>query len=251
MEQLHVRPLLPETVDLGGSAGQIFDRQAQVRWTQAIAGGGWFRGGQWSVALENPESVVVVPGGASFRADDDHVPDLTGQLLLETGKGKVAVAALLRQIRADSRTPNVVDQSFGSAISVAGVFSTIGKDDVRFAATAGNGIGRYANGFFADGVVASDGALRLPRQWVWHAAYRHYWAATLRSSLVLSAAHASNPAETPGNTNKGTSSVHANVIWTPVANTDLGIEYIRATRKTEDGQSGRLNRLQLAAKYAF
>lgn len=244
-------PSLPETVDFGGPAGQIFDRQAQVRWTQAIAGSGWFRGGQWSVAFENPESVVAVPGGASFRADDDHVPDLTGQLLLEAGKGKVAVSALLRQIRADSRTPNVVDQSFGSAISVAGVFSTIGKDDVRFAATAGNGIGRYANGFFADGVVGNDGALRLPRQWVWHAAYRHYWADSLRSSLVLSAAHASNPAETPGNTNKGTTSVHANLIWAPVANTDLGIEYIRATRRTEDGQSGRLNRLQLSAKYAF
>ena len=244
-------PSLPETVDFGGPAGQIFDRQAQLRWTQAIASNGWFRGAQWSLALENPESVVVIPGGATFRADDDHVPDITGQLVFEAGKGKVAVSALLRQIRADSRTPNVVDHSFGTAISVAGVFPTVGKDDVRFAATAGNGIGRYANGFFADGVVGSDGTLRLARQWVWHAAYRHYWTNTLRSSLVLSGAHASNPAETAGTTNQGTGSVHANLIWTPVANTDLGIEYIRATRKTEDGESGRLNRLQLSAKYAF
>src|SRR6202162_135532 len=72
---------LPDTLDFGGPVGQIFDRQAQVRWTQsfgASAGGG---GGQWSVGLENPETVVQIPGGASFRADDDHWPDITGQVL--------------------------------------------------------------------------------------------------------------------------------------------------------------------------
>jgi hypothetical protein len=36
-----------------------------------------------------------------------------------------------------------------------------------------------------------------------------------------------------------------------VANSDLGIEYIYADRKTEDGLKGHLNRLQAAAKYAF
>ena len=32
---------------------------------------------------------------------------------------------------------------------------------------------------------------------------------------------------------------------------DLGVEYIVASRRTEDGQSGHLNRLQVAAKYSF
>jgi hypothetical protein len=34
-------------------------------------------------------------------------------------------------------------------------------------------------------------------------------------------------------------------------NSDLGVEYIYADRKTEDGLKGRLNRLQASAKYAF
>ena len=35
------------------------------------------------------------------------------------------------------------------------VLPTIGKDDFRFTATAGNAIGRYSDGFFPDGENAS------------------------------------------------------------------------------------------------
>jgi len=37
----------------------------------------------------------------------------------------------------------------------------------------------------------------------------------------------------------------------PVTNTDLGLEYIYANRKSEDGLKGHLNRLQASAKYTF
>ena len=45
----------PELNDLGGPAGQIFGRQAQVRWKQPT---GW---GSWQVALENPETTLSIP----------------------------------------------------------------------------------------------------------------------------------------------------------------------------------------------
>ena len=61
---------LPETLDFGGPAGQTFVRQAQLRWTQP------FTGGQWSVALENPETVVARPDGSALRADDDRAFDI-------------------------------------------------------------------------------------------------------------------------------------------------------------------------------
>lgn len=82
-------------------------------------------------------------------------------------------------------------------------------------------------------------------------AYRHYWTERLRSSLVLSAAGEDDPSGAPGNTNKSTRSVHANLIFSPVAKSDVGLEYIYADRETEDGQRGHLNRLQASAKYAF
>jgi hypothetical protein len=244
-------PSLPETLDFGGPVGQVFDRQAQLRWTQAFDAGRTLGAGQWSIALENPESVVTVPGGASFRADDDHVPDLTGQVVFGTPRGKFAVSAIVREVRADSRTPAVVDRHAGGALSVAGVIPVIGNDDLRFVATAGNAIGRYSNGFFPDGIVDADGRLALPRQWGWYAGYRHFWRQDLRSSLVLSGAGETAPAGTPGSTNRSTHSLHANLIWSPIANADLGVEYIHADRETEDGLKGRLNRFQASAKYAF
>jgi hypothetical protein len=243
---------LPDTVDFGGPVGQIFDRQAQVRWTQPFGDSGSTTSGQWSVGLENPEAVLQIPGGASFRADDDRLPDLTGQVLFNTSMGKVSVHGLVRQIRVDSATaPAAASQKWGGAVSVAGVITTVGRDDFRFTASAGNAIGRYSNGFFPDGVLGADGQIGLPKQWGWFAAYRHYWFDQLRSNLVLSTASEDNPAGAPANTNKSTASAHVNLIWSPVTNADLGLEYIFADRKTEDGLKGHLNRLQAAAKYAF
>ncbi len=145
----------------------------------------------------------------------------------------------------------VVDQRVGGALSIAGVIPVAGKDDLRFVATAGNAIGRYSNGFFQDGVVDADSRIGLPRQWGWYGAYRHFWSDDLRSNLVLSSASQSNPAGTPGGTSRSTHSAHVNLIWSPVANTDLGVEYIYADRETDDGLKGHLNRLQASAQYTF
>jgi hypothetical protein len=243
---------LPETLDFGGPVGQIFDRQAQVRWTQAFAASGWHAPGQWSVGLENPETVAQLPGGGTFRADDDRFPDITGQVRFDTSRGKFSVHGILRQIRVDSAAaPAVTDQRLGGAFSVAGIVPVIGNDDVRFTASAGNAIGRYSDGFFPDAVVDDRSRLALPQQWGVFGAYRHFWSDTLRSSLVLSMAHESNPANAPGNTNRETRSAHVNLIWSPVANSDVGVEYIRADRQTQDGLRGHVNRLQASAKFTF
>ena len=242
---------LPDTLDFGGPVGQIFDRQAQVRWTQSFGASSLGTGGQWSVGLENPETNVQIPGAATLAAMRDRVPDITGQALFNTSIGKISVHGVVRQLRVDSAAPAAVSEKWGGAVSVAGVLPTVGKDDFRFTASAGNAIGRYLDGFFPDAVLGADGQIRLPKQWGWFAAYRHYWFDQLRSNLVLSTASESNPAGAPANTNKSTASAHVNLIWSPVANTDLGVEYIFADRKTQDGLKGNLNRLQASAKYAF
>jgi hypothetical protein len=243
---------LPETLDFGGPAGQIFDRQAQVRWTQAFAGNAWVGSGQWSIGLENPETVAQLPGGASFRGDDDRFPDVTSQVAFDTPRGRFSVHGLVRQVRVDSATdPAATDARWGGGIAVAGIVPATGKDDFRFTASAGNAIGRYANGFFTDAIVDERGRLALPTQWTFFTAFRHFWSERLRSSLVLSMANADNPADTPANANRRARSAHLNLLWSPVANADVGVEYIYGDRETEDGQHGRLERLQMSAKYAF
>jgi hypothetical protein len=236
----------PETVDFGGPAGVLFARQAQVRWTQP------FSGGQWSVALENPETVVALPSGDSFRADDDRFPDLAANVKFATGWGKYSIAGLVRQLRVDSASaPASRDSKWGGVIGVNGVVPVGGSDDVRFSTYFGNAIGRYSTGFFSDAELDANAHLVLPTQWMAMAAYRHFWSAHLRSTLALSGLRSNNEAGTAGTVNRSAESAHLNVIWSPTVQTNLGLEYIHASREVQNGQSGKLNRLQASAQYLF
>jgi hypothetical protein len=236
----------PETVDFGGPAGTIFARQPQVRWTQQ------FDGGQWAVALENPETVASLGNGASFRADDDRFPDLTANVRFDTALGRYSVAALVREVRVDSASdPASRSAKWGGGFGVNAVIPSIGSDDLRLSAYYGNALGRYTVGFFNDALLDSDARVVLPNQWLATAAYRHYWSPQLRSTLALSTLRSANPAGTAGTVNKSADSAHVNLIWSPFAQTNFGVEYIFARREIENGQSGKLNRLQVAGQYLF
>lgn len=239
---------LPETVDFGGAVGQIFVRQAQVRWTQKIAGG------DWSMSLENPESLFAVPRSATLlRADRDRVPDFAARLKLKIGAGSYSLQVLARNIRIDSGAPlSTTDSRWGGAVGLAGVVPAFGKDDFRFDLNAGNAIGRYQElGFFADGFVDANRRVALANEVSGYVAYRHYWTPALRSSLVLAESRANNPGGTFGGINRGARSEHLNLIWSPLASVNLGVEWINARRITEDRSSGTLNRVQFGAQYLF
>jgi len=240
-------PSYAETVDFGGHVGQIFVRQAQIRWTSKIDNG------EWAVSIENPESVVATPTAAAFRANDDRVPDVVGRVSFGVGKGQLSLVGMARNIRVDSAAaPAADDDKWGGAVGVTGVFPTWGKDDFKFGVHAGDVLGRYAGvNFFADGVVNAAGKLELPDQWIARAAYRHWWSSTVRSSLVLSAGESDNPVGTIGTLNRAMASAHLNLFWSPVPQVNLGAEVIRAVREVESGEKGHLTRVQFSGQYSF
>jgi hypothetical protein len=238
----------PETLDFGGALGELFVRQAQVRWTQQ------FGSGEWSISAENPESVLAVPGrSTTFRSDSDHEPDLVGRLKIASTRGVYSMGVLAREIHVDSAAaPAASSGKWGGAIALTGIVPTMGKDDLRMDLNFGNAIGRYqVGGFFPDGYVDAAGEVRLAQQASGYVAYRHFWSPTLRSTLEVSAADSAPPADTFGGINKADRSEHLNLIWRPVANFDVGAELIHARRFVTGGDSGSLNRLQFSAQYGF
>lgn len=255
---------LPDVLDFGGAVGQIFARQAQVRWTQPFRAGSGIKAASWEVSLENPESLIANSFGPIFRGDDDRYPDIVGRVNLSGAWGSFWVAALVRDIRLDAAanalapgSPAVADHKLGVAgqvgamVSLATFFPGSGKDDVRLWLNYGNVIGRYQEfGFFPDGILI-NGRIELANQLSGFAAYRHFWTPVLRSSFVVSASDADNPAGTPGSANASARSFHVNLIWSPIAPVDVGVEYLYGRRQIENGQSGALNRVQFSAKYAF
>src|SRR6266571_5041228 len=152
-----------ETVEFGGPVGEIFVRQAQVRWTQPFAAG------EWSASMENPESLFAVSGApltagsaTPLRSDRDRYPDIIGRLKWKNPLGTLNAALIARNIRIDSTT--AADAKWGEGISLTEVVPIGNTDDFRANFNAGNAIGRYQlSGFFPDGYVDATGKIRLAR----------------------------------------------------------------------------------------
>jgi len=234
-----------ETLDFGGPVGEMFVRQAQLRWTEKLSHG------DWSVSAENPESVIAVPGSATtFRSDNDHAPDFTARTRLVAGRAVYSAGTLLRNIHVDALGAN--SGRWGGAIALTGIVPAGERDDLRFDVNFGNAIGRYQNGgFFPDGYLDAQGGLHLARQTSGFVAVRHFWTPELRSTAAYSAATSNPPGGTATGINKSDRSEHVNLIWSPVPAVNLGAEYIHAQRTVVGGDRGSLNRIQLSAQYSF
>lgn len=142
-------------------------------------------------------------------------------------------------------------QRWGSGIGLNAVNPSTGQDDLRLSAYTGNALGRYTAGYFTDALLNASGQLLLPRQWIASAAYRHFWTPSLRSTLAISALRADLPSSSGGGLNRSAESAHLNLIWSPLPQTNFGLEYIAARRELQNGQSGTLQRLQASGQYLF
>ncbi|MGV8844389.1 MAG: DcaP family trimeric outer membrane transporter [Pseudomonas sp.] len=226
---------LGEIDAFGQHASAIFVRQTQLRYTQPFAGG------SLQFALENPED-----GG-----DDQSVPDMIGRVNFDGNWGHASVAAMARKLSLDDGTAK--DSKWGDAYSVTGRFPTFGKDDIRLQANYGN-LGRYMGLLaYPDSVVVDGGTengnIDSIDAWGLSAIYRHFWTDSLRSSLAYSQTGLDSSGS--GNMTDSYDSAFINLMWTPITNTTLAIEYQRFKLEEVDGDNFDLNRMQVSAKYDF
>lgn len=232
---------LPETIDFApqqGSLGGV--RQSGFRWTSP------FSLGYWSVAVENPESYVSLPAPAT--PDADPAPDVSAKVHFKAPLGEYEVAALFRRLKSNTNA----GEASAYGLGVSGVIPLFAGDDFKFQLAYGDGAGRYIGGMGAvlDAAVIG-GSLETIKTASGYVGYRHLWAPSLRSTLAYSWIQADNPEGVAGTLLKRFWSSHLNLIWTPVANVDLGVEYLHADRRQQNGLSGDLDRVMMSARYAF
>ena len=227
---------LAESVDfLPSPEGIVFIRQAQVRYTA----------GDVQIALENPESYVT---GSNDR-DVGILPDLTANLKLKVEGGHLRFNGLFRQISVDE--PGIDESEFGYGIGVSGKIKVGSTDDVRFSANYGDGMGRYTSlGLVKDGILI-NGNIETVKSFAISGAYRHVWDEKSSSNIILSMADIDNPNGAAGSENKGSTSIQINYLFRPVKQVSYGIMYLGGERETENGDKGKLNRIQASAKYSF
>jgi len=236
---------LPEINDFGGPTGSMFVRQAMVRYT-------WNMNDMTSMdfALENPETYYA-EGGALDVADDDNMPDIIARFTMNPSWGNISAAIMARNLVVETATAD--DSALALSGQIGAVVKLFAQDSLMGALQYGQGIGRYSSlASHPDAVVDSSGNLDSLDQLAGFIAYQHYWVGTWRSTLVVGYSKADDPTELQGtDLTEETFSVHANLMYNPVPNTRLGIEYIRGEREVYDGRDGELNRIQFSAMVSF
>ena len=236
---------LPENLDFVGPAeSTIFGRQVMIRYTN----------GPWQFAVENPETTVTLYGGGGrIVADDNKLPDGVVRYNLKGDWGSFTAAGILRQLAYENKISGIDDKTTGYGVSLSGKFTFGEKDDFRWMASAGKGLGRYIGLNTTNGAVLdADGDLHAIDAFGIFGSYRHFWNNQWRSNLTLGYLSVDNDIDLTGmEATKDASSVHINLIYSPQPKLDFGIEFMYADRELENGNDGDLKRLQFSAKYAY
>lgn len=236
---------LPDTLDfIGITPGTVFNRQPQVRWSK----------NGLSVSLESPDTVITTRTGAMIEGDNDVAPDLVVRKDFVRPWGHITTAGIARMLRVGDKSMIAGnDTAFGYGMSVSGRINLGKRDNLRFMANAGDGIGRYIGlNLVNDAAVNNNDNLDPIFTLSGYGAYQHFWAPRLRSSVAASYFKADNPvAFTTRLVTDESWNGLANLIWNPVDPLDIGIEVLYAERQLEDGRTGNLQRVQFSTRYNF
>jgi hypothetical protein len=249
-----------EDLDFEGISSENVIRQPQLRywWTH-------HENRRFAVAIETPQ--VSVTGGTGVNL----VPDVIAREFVGLkGGGHVQVAAVLRQIRAQSAT-GAVTSTWGAGGTVSGVVQLPVHgltDRFMYQANAGWGIARYINDLNPNSLGTTNGQdavfdttsneLRALPVLGWYVGYEHHWkewktlqTMNLRSTLLWSRVAVDNPDFQPPSAYKRTDRVALNVVFSPSGRVDAGLEYIYGVRENFDGQSAHANQFQLVGLFRF
>jgi hypothetical protein len=234
---------MPETLDFESPIGFPQVRQAQVRYTNALADGNSF-----SVSIEDPASVIAVPTTTPGH-QEEVLPDVTAKYYWKFDNGShVQVSGFggMSSFNPDSGSNDSV-ALWGFNLSTK--LMTWAKDNAMVQLTYGDGVGRYRGGTTA--APDSDGNLEaIPTAGVL-ASYQHHWNEKYRSTVMYSWVEGDLPAGTPTTASERLSYFAANFIYQFSDHAWTGIEYLYGTNDTNDGNDGDASRIQMAVKFSF
>ena len=151
----------PETLDFGGSAGEPFIRQAQIRYTMPMGAN------KLQISLENPFSLVFDGTGgtvdnnladsglfANAKASKPTLPDLHAHYQLGMGGGSklgfIFSNYRVRMVNIQVTGTSLDEEVTGTGLAVYGKFGIGGKNNVKFF-LGGGAPGRFNSGGFAMG----------------------------------------------------------------------------------------------------
>lgn len=215
----------------------------------------------YDISFEQPESTLLDKDGSIITPQDDVLPDVVARVRYYPSWGEAAIAFMGRYIAqdhatlSDGTTLNNSDSALGWAANMSAKINVFDLDDIRFGAQYGMGIGRYlAYNAYSAGSVDANGNIELQPSYGAHLGYRHWWNSEVKSTLALSYCATQNNLKGVSNlngVNKEAFSFQANLLWVPLPNALVGIEYSKGIRKVETDQKGYIDLMTLIMRYNF
>jgi hypothetical protein len=273
---------LGESVDPTASVGTmngLTNRQGTVRYTYVAGGGLSFAGAVEQPSVEgvdnaglstaiNASGTPVVGTGNTFA---QKYPDFVAKGRWDQPWGHIALAGVLRNQEVQSvGVPNYND-SPGWGTYLSGHLNTFGKDTLRGGAMIGQALGHYLSDMGANAGIETntaaglhnDTAVTKPLSYGVNASYTHWWTDQLRSTVMggyskvnVNTSSIITLAAAQNGLDKEHIAQTVNLIWSPVPQVDLGIEYTHYTRMVagpfENTQSrGNMNRIEAETVFKF
>jgi hypothetical protein len=264
---------LSETLDFSGGAGGLnCGRASQLRYTWRWAGADSKYAQQLSLAAENPESdingaaptVFVAASGATNAIVIDKAPDVSLRYVFATDWGRMSFAGIYRHLTFNNNGSAAVNGFTGESSKDSGIFvaqgriKTFGDDSVQYGVSLGNGAGRYIlNSIGQTAGVINNGALQLINQQGYVVGYQHFWSPAWRSNFIYGWIHSDYPHPAlPVTTYNKIGAGYINLIWSPVPNSLVGIEWNRTDVKNQAepgvvSNKGHNNRIEASFQYGF
>jgi len=268
------------TVTVGTMNG-LTNRQGTVRYTY-VAGGGL----SVAASVEQPSvegfdnslgaantainaSATPAPGTANTFAQK--YPDFVAKGRWDQAWGHVALAGVLRNQEVQSvGVPNYND-SPGWGAYLSGHLNTFGKDTFRAGGMVGQALGHYLSDMGAAAgietntpvVGANDTRVTKPLSFGVNASYTHWWTDQLRSTVIggyskvdVNTSSIITSAAAQNAIDKMHIAETVNLIWSPVPQVDLGIEYTHYTRHMTGPNGtvqsiGQMNRIEAETVFKF
>ena len=241
------------TLDFSGGVANSFVRNPMIQWSDTFGDGV-----EWAIAAENPQTDIQTETGLIDNTNGvfqlDQIPDIAAHIQKTTALGNLWLSGIARQIRVDNGL-GIDSEEFGYGIHGLAVFNVGERDKFAVLGIYGDGVGRYINalgGTGSDAVLnTATGALDTLEAWSAGTWYQHWWSETVRSAAYFGYVEVENTALQPGSAFSTATQANVNLVWSPVPQVNVGIEYLYGLLELKDGREGEGQRVQASAQWLF
>jgi len=235
---------IPTTLDFESPIAFIVQRNPQFRWTETIN-----ENLRWATSIENPTTTVDDDVTATIPGEPAQpLPDIATHLKYTGDFYEWFIAGLFRDV---AYRPDVGSEQdrFGYALNFVGILKPTDDDKVIGQFVMGSGLGRYRGG--NDLRLISPTKVDNVQHMGGCFAVSHAWTETLSSNGVYSLALRDREDTDPPGTPRLANYVATNLIWAPIENTTLGVEYLYGSNEVQNGDFGDAHRIQATVQYNF